>query len=126
MRAVLFVGLAVVGLGSSGCVSVDATELGVWRHRDTLPVGLVAVYRSASDVPGRYEEVALLDAVGESVIGSDARTYRAMRRKAASLGANAILLQSGPPAGTGIPWLRRDRVIAIDVDPVVEPTGDES
>ena len=127
MRALLFVGLSVaVGVGSSGCVSVDATELGVRRYRDTVPVGAVVVYRRESEVPGRYEEVALLDAVGESVVGSDARTYRAMRRKAAALGANGILLQPETPAATGTPWLRRDRVVAIAVEDEAADAEDRS
>lgn len=58
--------------------------------RGTVPVDSVRVYRTAEQVPGKYVEVAVLAAYGGNMRGGG--QVDALRKKAAALGANAILL----------------------------------
>ena len=61
------------GLTMVGCVAVNATQLGTVTHRPAVPPERVAIYRTAEQVPSRYEEVALLNATGESGMHSGMR-----------------------------------------------------
>jgi hypothetical protein len=84
----------------------------------------VAVYRTADQVPGKYQEVALLNATGESSWTNEAKMINSMRKKAGELGANGIILDaiSEPSAGVkvaaaflGTPAERKGKAIAIYV-----------
>jgi hypothetical protein len=86
----------------------------------------VAIYRTASQVPGKYQEVALLNSKGESSWTDEAAMFRSMRKKAAEMGANAIILDavSEPSAGAkvasaifGTGAERKGRAIAVLVLP---------
>lgn len=78
----------------AGCVSTSATRLGTAPIRPAIDSESVVIYRTADQVPGRYEEVALLNAEGAHNFAKEERLYNKMRKKAASLGANAIILDS--------------------------------
>jgi hypothetical protein len=118
--------LAVVVAGAlAGCVSVQATTLGKGQEREPVAADDVVVYRTADQVREPYEEIALLDAVGESITTGDARMYAEMRKKAGALGANGIVVDSfSEPALAsrvarvllGTPALRRGKAVAIVVD----------
>lgn len=124
-RAMALGSLMAVAVLLAGCVSVRATTLGAGAVREPVAADAVVVYRKADQVEGRYEEVALLDAVGESITTGDARMYEEMRKKAGALGANGIVLDSfSEPALAsrvarvllGTPALRRGKAVAIVVD----------
>ena len=115
---------AVVSL--TGCVTTNATRLGTGAPLTPVPVESVAIYRTAGQVPGRYEEVALLNSTGESSWTDEAAMFKSMKKKAAELGANAIILDavSEPSAGAKIASAvfgtgaeRKGRAIAIFVHP---------
>jgi len=110
----------------SGCVTTNATRLGAGVARPPVPAQSVVIYRTASQVPGRYEEVALLNSKGESSWTDEAAMFRSMQKKAADLGANGIILDavSEPSAGAkvasaflGTGAERKGRAIAIFVFP---------
>lgn len=88
----------------SACVQTNAVRLGAAPARPPVPEAQVVVYRSASQIPGRYEEVALLNSTGEATWTNEAKMFDSMRKKAAKLGANAIVLDamSEPSAGAKV------------------------
>ena len=110
------------------CMSTQAVRLGS-SFRVPVPLAQVFVYRTADDVPGDYEEVALISSGGSGVWGlgvSEKKIWKAMRKKAGSLGANGIILDSmsHPTTGAkvvsaliGIGAKRKGKAIAIYVHP---------
>jgi hypothetical protein len=110
------------------CVSVGSTPLGdePTAQRSAIPATEVKIYRTVDQIPRPYREIALLEAMGESVTTSDSRMYAGMRKHAAALGANGILLDGstegnpGPRVsalGLGLPTVRRGEAVAIWVEP---------
>jgi hypothetical protein len=85
----------------SACVSTQATRLGNGTIRPPVSPDQVAIYRTADQVPGKYEEVALLSSKGDYSMTDEEKMYRSMREKAGEMGANAIILQSVQEPGTG-------------------------
>ena len=127
MKPLSRVALASYLLASlTACVTTNATRLGTGAALAPVPVESVAIYRTASQVPGKYQEVALLNSKGESSWTDEAAMFRSMRKKAAELGANAIILDavSEPSAGAkvasaifGTGAERKGRAIAILILP---------
>ena len=116
--------IAVAFLAS--CVSVNSTRLGTAAYRQPVPVEQVAIYLTADKVPGKYEEIALLNAKGDSTWSSEAGMFKQMKRKAGKMGANAIILDavSEPSAGAkiagaifGVGAERKGKAIAIFMFP---------
>ncbi len=110
----------------SACVSVNSTRLGTAAYRQPIPAEQVAIYLTADKVPGKYEEIALLNARGDSTWSSEAGMFKQMKRKAGKMGANAIILDavSEPSAGAkiagaifGVGAERKGKAIAIFVFP---------
>jgi len=125
MRTAAVLGVVAIGL-TTACVSVNAVRLGNAPIRPEVPPEEVAIYRTPDQVPGEYEEVALLSAHGESTWTDESDMFHAMRRKAGKLGANAIVLEAikepsaatkivGEVLGTGSE--RKGRAVAIYVFP---------
>jgi hypothetical protein len=91
-----------------------------------VPPSQVAIYRSADQVPGKYEEVALLTSTADSVWTSEKDMWESMRKKAGKMGANAIILDAltEPKTGAkiaaqvlGVTADRKGKAIAIYVFP---------
>ncbi|MGH7717473.1 MAG: hypothetical protein ACREON_01335 [Gemmatimonadaceae bacterium] len=110
----------------TACVSTQATRLGAGVIRPSVPPDRVAIYRSAAQVPGRYEEVALLSSSGDHSLTSEEQMFQSMRKKAGELGANAVVLDAMSDPGTGAKVAqaflgtsadRRGKAIAIYVFP---------
>jgi len=106
------------------CVSVDVTRLGVSPQRPVVPADQVIIYSTADKVPGKYEEIALLNAAASSTWTTESGMYEAMKKKAGQYGANAIILDamSEPSAGAkiagaifGVSPERKGKAIAIYV-----------
>ena len=94
--------------------------------RPALLPNQVALYRIASQVPGQYEEVALLNSAGDSGFTDEAKMFASMKKKAGELGANGVILDavSEPSAGAkvaaaifGVSAQRKGKAIAIYVIP---------
>ena len=117
--------LLIIGLVFlTACVSVNATRLGKENYREPVAVEDVVVYRTADQVPGNYEEIALLNAKGDTAWSSEAGMFKQMKKKAGLMGANAIILDavSEPSAGAkiagaifGVGAERKGKAIAIFV-----------
>jgi hypothetical protein len=99
----LFGGLGLAVL-CAACVSTNAAVLnpGV-SYQKICPDG-VQMFTSAERVPAPYQEVAILNSKGESSWTDENQMMRSQQRKAASLGANGIILGDTrePNAGTKI------------------------
>ena len=111
----------------AACVTTQALKLGTPTQRPPVPWQDVVVYRSADQVPGRYEEIALLSSTGDTALTSEKTMWNSMRKEAGKLGANAIILDamSEPSAGAkvaaafllGTGAERKGKAIAIYVFP---------
>lgn len=119
----------LVTVGLVACVTTNATRLGGGPTRPRIDPEQVVIYRSAEQVPGRYEEVAILHSEGEASWTNEEGMYKSMRKKAGEMGANAIVLDavSEPSAGAKIAGAffgtgaeRKGKAIAI----YVFPSGD--
>jgi hypothetical protein len=89
-------------MGLAGCVTTNAAMLGTaTANRPPVAVDHVALYRIASQVPGRYEEVALLNSSGDSGMTDEATMFQSMKKKAGEIGANAVILDAVSEPGSG-------------------------
>jgi hypothetical protein len=89
IRATLFAVFSAALLGactSTGAVLLDGGP-GPERHPDQ-----VRVYLDEADVPGDYEEIALVTSRSDASWTDETDLIRAMRRRAARLGADAIIV----------------------------------
>lgn len=87
MRAIL-IALPLI-LAASACVKVNSTRLGSAPEYEAVSREEVRVYASEADVPKPYEKVALVYTHGG---GNESRMIEAARRRAAKLGANALVV----------------------------------
>jgi hypothetical protein len=116
----------------AGCVQTNVTRLGNAPERQKVAMDQVAVYRTADQVPGKYQEVGLLTSSGSSGFTTEAGMAKNMRFKAGEMGANAIILDatSEPSAGAKVAAAvflgplaspeRKGRAIAIYILPVAK------
>jgi len=113
----------------AGCVSTNAVRIGVTPSRPEVPTDRVLFYRTAEQVPGKYEEIALLNSEGSAGFTSESGMVNSMKKKAGQLGANAVILDAvsepgagarvaGAFLGVGVP--RKGKAIAIYVFPADE------
>lgn len=128
MKSIFFtVFVAFFAFSLVACVSTKAVRLGEANVRPVIPWKQVKVFRTADQVLSGYEEIALLVATGDSLWSSEKGMWNSMRRKAAAMGANAIILDatSEPSAATkllgaaflGIGGDRKGKAIAIYIHP---------
>ena len=119
---------ALMGVLASACVAVNTTQLGAKTDRAPVPPDQVVIYRTADQVPGKYEEIALLNAAGDSFWTNEAKMHNRMKQEAGKLGANGVILDSmsEPSAGAkvagaifGVGAERKGRAIAIRLLPSV-------
>ena len=106
----------------AGCVTVQTARLGTGVIRPAVTQDKVAIYRTTEQVPGQYEEVALMSASGDYSYTDEEQMFRKLREEAAKLGANGVILNSitEPTTGAkvaswliGIPAERQGKAIAI-------------
>lgn len=77
----------------AGCVATDVTILTPNnRPYPEVPVDTVRVFLDASEIPTPYERVAIIYAHGDAGLTNPAQMIEAARKKAASLGANGVLV----------------------------------
>lgn len=128
--------VAAVVLVAAACVRTNAVMLGTATTlRPAVAVDSVRVYRTADQIAGRYEEIALLNAAADASWTDEAKMVNAMRKKAARLGANAVILDSmsepsagakvaGAILGTGAE--RKGKAIAVYVFPDATSSPDST
>ncbi len=134
-RSLSLWGALICVAGATGCVAVNATQLGVARQRPAVPATEVVLYRTADQVPGKYEEVALLNAEGSTSFTSEKGMYAKMQQQAGKLGANGVIMDalSEPGPGTkvaaaifGVDVNRKGRAIAIFLLPAASSPKDST
>lgn len=126
-------GIAMV-FAASACVSTQAVRLGTGPIRAPIAADKVTIYRTSDQVKAKYEEIALLSSSGDNSMTSEEALYASMRKKAAEMGANGIILQSVEDAGTGAKLAhailgtsadRKGKAIAIFVFPASADSADK-
>lgn len=124
-----FLGLGLLILVLITCVTTNAVRIGTAPSRPPVPEDQVIIYRTADQVQGKYEEVALISAKGESSWTDESQMINAMKKQAGKFGANGIILDavSEPSAGAKIAGAflgtgseRKGKAIAIYVFPKEE------
>ena len=93
------IGIAALTLAAAGCVNVEATRLSA---NEVLPARLaseVTIYTSRESLKQPYREIALLEANGDGETTSERVFYESMRKRAAKLGANGLILEPGLEPG---------------------------
>lgn len=119
-------GFGLLTLVLLACVTTNAVRIGTAPSRPPISEDQVIIYRTADQVQGKYEEVALISAKGESSWTDESQMINAMKKKAGKMGANGIILDamSEPSAGAKIAGAflgtgseRRGKAIAIYVFP---------
>jgi hypothetical protein len=117
----------------SACVTTNASRLGTSTSNRPLVLPQdVVLYRIASQVPRKYEEIALLNSTGDSGFTNEAKMFESMKKKAGEMGANAVILDavSEPGAGAkvaaaifGVSAQRKGKAIAIWIYPSSDPAN---
>lgn len=83
---------AVLLLVASGCISTNSVQLGTPAQYAAVKPEEVQVFLKEADVKGDFDKVAIVNAEGNYNYANDERMINAMKKKAAKLGANAIIL----------------------------------
>lgn len=73
-----------------GCVNTSATMLSSKTYPALTPEE-VTIYLDQDDIPGEFERVAILNATGSTGWSNERQMYKALRKRAAKVGANGIL-----------------------------------
>lgn len=108
----------------AGCVNTQATLLDQTLHPAPICPEAVKLYLDSSRVGAPYTEVAFLTSSGDNNFTSENGMYNSQRQKAASLGANGIIMGQVKEASTGAqiasaifgtPANRKGKAVAIYV-----------
>ena len=108
----------------------DNVRYGKYEPRAATTAALVKLYRTADQVPGKYEEIALLHSAGDYALTNEPRMYESIQKKAVEMEANGVILDaiSEPSAGAkiasvflGVSAARTGKAIAI----YIYPPGEE-
>lgn len=83
------------------CVSTNAAVMNTSSIRPAIHPDSVVIYRAADQVPRKYEEIAILNSKGDVDMTDEAKMFKSMRKKAAELGANGVILGEMKDPGTG-------------------------
>lgn len=92
--------IILLALILSSCVQTSATMLSSKTFPALTPEE-VTIYLSEEDIPGEYERIAIINATGDTNYTNQAQLYEAVRKRAASIGANGVLHAVIEEAGTG-------------------------
>jgi hypothetical protein len=86
-------------VGVAACVHTNATVLST-APRPAVDPSAVVLYTSADKVPGKYDEVALIDSKGDDIWVSEHKMLESIRKEAGKVGANGVILQGESEPGT--------------------------
>ena len=100
MKTILFPVVALSTVLIAGCVSTSVTPLNNKRYTPVTPADVV-LYLDEADIPGSYEKVAVLYARGDHAWTDEDQMFGKVRKKAAELGANGVLIQRIKEPTTG-------------------------
>ena len=92
--------VAVVAIALAGCITTSVTPLS-GKTYPPLHADEVTIYLREADIPSEYEKVAIIYAKGDYATTDEAQMLKAVRKKAAKLGANGVLLEEVTEPSTG-------------------------
>lgn len=103
-KTIVLLAVIFITIPFAACVQTNTTVLNPDSVREPIDPDSVVIYTTAGKVPGDYEEIALLNSKADSASTSEAQMFKSMRKKAARVGANAIILDavSEPTVGAKI------------------------
>ena len=93
--------LGALAFALTACVSTTATRLGQGQIRPAISPDSVVIHLKAAGIPGRYQQVALLNSSGNVDYTNEQQMYSSTRKKAAELDANGVILDATNESGTG-------------------------
>lgn len=117
----MFAGLLAI-FALAGCVSTNAVQLGQPNRYPPVKPEDVQVFQKESDVTVDFDKVAIINAEGDYTFVNDERMINAMKKKAAKLGANAIIIEEFKEPSTvekiadavvGVGGEKKGKVLAI-------------
>jgi hypothetical protein len=76
----------------AGCISTNAVRLGEPTQYPPVKPEAVQVFLKEEDVKVDFDKVAIINAEGNYSYADDEKMVNAMKKKAAQLGANAIIM----------------------------------
>ena len=76
----------------AACQQVKVSNLGPAPARPPLPTASVRLFYSREAVPFRYDEIALLSMDADWLADDREDIYRALRKRAGEIGANAVIV----------------------------------
>lgn len=85
----------------AACVRANVVPLGPADVYEPVPWQDVALYESEADVPGEYVKLGIINAKGDYQFTGEPKMARKMRKKAAKIGANAVVLRNMRDPGVG-------------------------
>jgi hypothetical protein len=99
----IFVALSL-SLTSWGCRNVSSTDVGTRRYAPLKNEQEVTVYSRESDVPDRFEVLAIIDFndPGKYQVMSLGNAIPSIKAKARAVGATAIIVDESHPVKSGI------------------------
>jgi hypothetical protein len=109
-------------LALAGCVSTNAVQLGQPNQYPPVNADEVQVFQKESDVKVDFDKVAIIHAEGDYTLVNDEKMINAMKKKAAKLGANAIIIEEFKDPSTvekiadaviGVGGEKKGKVLAI-------------
>jgi hypothetical protein len=100
-KAMALVGAVVFGSACTG-VKTKTTDLNPSINRPATCANAIAVYNSRGDVPYDYYELAWIQAEGNSVWTTDNQLQQQIRKGAAKVGANAVIVNPVTQAKTAV------------------------
>jgi hypothetical protein len=82
----------LASLPLAACTTTGAVLLGGTGTHPEVSPGQVRIFLREADVPGDYERIALVTVRSDATWADEATLIRALRRRAARLGANGLIL----------------------------------
>lgn len=83
------------------CVTTNAAVMNKGLVHPSISADSVVLYRTPQEVPRPYDEVAILNSKGDADLTDESAMYNSMRKKAAQLGANGVIIENTKDPGTG-------------------------
>lgn len=116
--------LLFLALLCGACVSTNSVLLGGSGTYPEIEPNQVRIFLTETDVEVPFDKIALITASGSTNLTGEVELIKAMRKKAASLGANGLILGEirEPPLAAeiagdllGFDFDRRGRAVAIRI-----------
>lgn len=112
----------VMVMAVSACVTTHAIQLGAPGLFPPVDPAQVQVFLKEEDVNVAFDKVAVIEAQGDYTVVDDEKMIKAMKKKAAKLGANGLILGEFKDPSTagkvtqallGVGGERKGKVLAI-------------